>query len=142
SVTPDQKDALIAQLKGLADVKSINYLSKDQALENYKKQNQSNPDLLVAISQTDNPLPASLQIKPSNPNRIQNIKTFLDKKDIQNLQSDQPSYSGDRKEAIDKITKATSFFRKAGLVGVVVFAVISMLIIFNTIRMAIFNRRD
>ena len=58
------------------------------------------------------------------------------------MQSDPTSYSGDRKKAIDRITQATAFFRKAGVVGVIVFATISMLIIFNTIRMAIFNRRE
>ena len=48
----------------------------------------------------------------------------------------------DRKAAIDKITKATQFFEQAGIVGIAVFVLISSLIIFNTIRMAIFNRRD
>jgi cell division transport system permease protein len=58
------------------------------------------------------------------------------------MQSDPTSYSGDRKAAIDKITTATHFFQQAGIIGIAVFIVISMLIIFNTIRMAIFNRRD
>jgi cell division transport system permease protein len=142
SVTQDQRDKLIGQVEGLQNVKSVTYVSKDQALETYKKQNANNIDLLVAISQTDNPLPASLNIKPRDPNKINDIKQFLDKSEIKDLQSDPTSYSGDRKEAIDKITHATSFFRKAGIAGVLVFALISMLIIFNTIRMAIFNRRD
>ncbi len=141
-ITPEQRDKLIADLKNIDNVKSVNYVSKDQALENYRKQNANNSDLLVAISQTDNPLPASLSIKPNNPNNINDIKVFLEGTDIQALQSDPTSYSGDRKDAIDKITHATSFFRTAGAIGVVVFAIISMLIIFNTIRMAIFNRRS
>ena len=58
------------------------------------------------------------------------------------MQSDPTSYSGDRKAAVDKITSATHFFEEAGIAGIVVFVVISMLIIFNTIRMTIFNRRD
>ncbi len=83
-----------------------------------------------------------MQIKPRDPNKITEIKAFLDRDDIRELQSEPTSYSGDRKEAIDKITNAASFFRKAGIVGVLIFALISMLIIFNTIRMAIFNRRS
>lgn len=142
SVTVQKRDELVKQIRALENVKSVEYISKDQALEVYKKQNASNPDLLVAISQTDNPLPASLQIKPKDPNKIDSIKTFLEKKDIKNLQSDETSYSGDRKDAIDKITSATNFFRQAGIAGVLIFAFISMLIIFNTIQMAIFNRRD
>lgn len=142
SVNDTKRSELIGQLKDLPNVKSVDYVSKDQALTNYKQQNADNVDLLLAISQTDNPLPASLQIKPRDVNRINEIKTFLDKQEIKDLQSDETSYSGDRKEAVDKITHATDFMRKAGIIGVVVFAIISMLIIFNTIQMAIFNRRD
>ena len=134
SVTEVQRDRLIADARGLSNVKSISYLSKSDALANYKKQNADNVNLLVAISQTDNPLPASLQIKPRDVNKIAEIKDFLERKDIKALQSDVTSYSGDRKEAVDKITKATNFMRRAGIIGVIVFAFISMLIIFNTSR--------
>lgn len=142
SIKPDQKDSLIADLQKLPNVKSVEYVSKEQALERYKEQNKNNLELLTAISQTDNPLPASLQIKPEDTDNIEPIRQFLEKSDIKKLQSEQTSYSGDRKQAIDKIAKAAKFFREAGLIGVIVFAVISMLIIFNTIRMAIFNRKE
>jgi cell division transport system permease protein len=142
SVTVKQREDLINNLKSLENVEEVTFISKDQALIVYKQQNAGNADLLTAISQTDNPLPASLQIKPRDPNRIEEIRTFLERGDIKSLQSDETSYSGDRKQAIDKITSATSFFRRAGIAGIVVFAIISMLIIFNTIQMAIFNRRD
>lgn len=137
-----QRDNLIIQIERLDSVKSVTYISKDEALARYKDQNKENLDLLVAISQTDNPLPASLQIKPVNPDNIEPIRQFLEQPDIKALQAEETSYSGDRKEAIDKIGTATTFIRRAGVVGVVVFALISVLIIFNTIRMAIFNRRD
>ena len=141
-VTIAQKDELIKQVQALNSVKSVTYISKQQALDKYRDQNQGNSNLLIAISQTDNPLPASLDVKPKDPNQLQELKTFLEKADIKKLQSSETSYSGDRKEAIDKISHATNFLQQAGLAGVIVFTVISMLIIFNTIRMAIFNRRD
>jgi cell division transport system permease protein len=142
NVTSEQRDKTMADLSHLPNVKSLKYVTKDQALETYKQQNQNNLDLLLAISQTDNPLPASIQIKPKDPNKFQDIKAYLDKPEVKALQSDETSYSGARKEAIDKISKATKFLREVGFVGVIVFALVSMLIIFNTIRMAIFNRRD
>lgn len=142
TVTEDQKNQLLQDLNGIDNVKAVKYLSKDDALENYKKQNQNNLDLLLAISQTDNPIPATIIIKPKDPNKIQDIQKYLEKTDVAALQSDKTSYSGDRKTALDKITTATKFMREAGIVGVFVFATVSMLIIFNTIRMAIFNRRD
>lgn len=141
-VTPQQREQLTADLQKIDNVRSVEYISKEEALEIYKKENQEDLELQIAISQTDNPLPASLRIKPKDPNQIQSIKDFLEKPEVKALQSDETSYSGDRKEAIDKITRSTSFFREAGIAGVVVFMIVSMLIIFNTIRMTIFNRRD
>jgi cell division transport system permease protein len=142
SDTTAQTNQLIGQLKKLPNVKSVSYLSKEQALHQYQQQNAGNEQLLTAINQTTNPLPATILVKPLDLNKIGDIKTFLVKPNIASLQSDQPSYSGDRKEAIDKITHATNVLREIGIITVVVFAVICALIIFNTIQMAIFNRRD
>ncbi len=142
STTQDQTKQLIKELKALPSVKSITYLSKEQALKQYLASSSGNQQLINAISITSNPLPATILIKPTNLNEISDIKTFLDKPNIIVLQSDQASYSGDRKAAIDKITHATNALREIGLITVIVFTVISALIIFNTIQMAIFNRRD
>ncbi|HVV25839.1 MAG TPA: permease-like cell division protein FtsX [Candidatus Saccharimonadales bacterium] len=137
-----QTNQLIAQLKKLPNVKSVQYLSKDQALKQYEAQNAGNEQLLTAINETSNPLPATILVKPLDLNKIQDIKNFLSKSDVAALQSDQPSYSGDRKEAIDKITHATNVLRKIGVIAIIGFTIICALIIFNTIQMAIFNRRD
>ena len=141
-ITPEQKDDLVSGIKKLPNVKSVQYLSKDQVFARYTKQNAGNQDLLSAINEASNPLPATILIKPIDLNKIQDIKDYLTKPDIAALQSDQPSYSGDRKAAIDKITHATNVLREIGVVAVVTFTIISALIIFNTIQMAIFNRRD
>jgi len=142
SNTPAQTQTLLHQIKALPNVKSVQYLSKADALKQYEQQNAGNVQLLTAINETSNPLPATILIKPIDLNKIGDIKTFLSKSDVAALQSDQPSYSGDRKAAIDKITHATDVLREIGVVTVVVFAIICALIIFNTIQMAIFNRRD
>ena len=142
SDTPAQTQQLLAQLKKLPNVKSVTYLDKAAALRAYEKQNAGNAQLLTAVSETTNPLPATILIKPLDLNKIQDIKDFLTKPGVATLQSDQPSYSGDRKQAIDKITHATDILRKIGVITVAVFALICALIIFNTIQMAIFNRRS
>ncbi len=138
----NQRNQLMSDIRGMENVREVVFISKDEALERYKEANRDNLDLLLAISQTDNPLPASLQIKPHDPNKIEQIREYLEQPEIKALQSDETSYSGDRKEAIDKISSATVFLRQAGIVGIIIFTLVSILIIFNTIRMAIFNRRD
>ncbi len=142
SVTEDQRNKLINELKGLQNVRAVEYLNKEQALESYREQNKDDVGLLLAISQADNPLPATIRIKPIDPARNDDIKAVLDKPEISALQSDETSYAGERKQNIDEITKSTSFFRKAIFASALVFALISMMIIFNTIQMAIFNRRE
>lgn len=141
-VTEKQRDELTQKLQDLPNVKSVEYISKEQALDNYRRDNQDDLELQLAISQTDNYLPASLKIKPHDPLRNDDIRTLVESPEIKQLQSAETSYSGERKEAIDKITNATAFFRQAVSISVIVFAIISMLIIFNTIQMTIFNRRD
>jgi len=142
TVTPAQTQDLLKQIKALPNVKSVSYLTKQQALHAYELQNAGNQQLLAAITETDNPLPATIRIKPKSLNEINQIRTFVEKPSVAALQSDPASDSGDRREAINKITHATNILRRAGIIAVLVFATISVLIIFNTIQMAIFNRRD
>lgn len=136
------REDLIDDLGGLPNVANVEYLSKEQVLETYKEDNANNPELLQAISQTNNPLPATIRVKPVDLDRVQEIQTYLESDEVKDLQSESPSYSGDRKEAIDKISHAARVLQQIGIAGVVLFALVSVLIIFNTIQMAIFNRRD
>jgi len=137
-----ERDEFISQIEALPNVAGTTYLDKNKVLEAYKKDNASNPELLQAISQTDNPLPATVRVKPRDLNKVSEIQEFLEQEDVALLQSEKPSYSGDRKEAIDKISHAAGVLQQVGIAGVVLFALVSVLIIFNTIQMAIFNRRD
>lgn len=141
-VTAKQRNDFTNKLEQLPNVDSTRYLSKEDALEAYREENVGNEELLAAINQTDNPLPATIRVKPKDLNNVQEIQKFLEEGDNKALQSEEPSYSGDRKEAIDKISHAANVLQRVGIAGIVLFAFISVLIIFNTIQMAIFNRRD
>jgi len=142
SVTPKQTQTFLQQLKQLPAVQSVQYLSKNAALQQYESQNAGNTQLLQAIDETNNPLPATVIIKPKDLNQIDQIRDFVDAPASAQLQSAPASDSGDLRTAITKITHATNILRRVGTGAVIVFAVISVLIIFNTIQMAIFNRRD
>lgn len=142
-VTDDQRNQLIEELERADNVKSITYITKEEALKIYREQNINDPEFLGAISETDNPLPRSLSIKPEDPYRLQVIRDFINQPEVKALETDKnKDTSLKREEAINNITKATHFFQQAGVVGIIVFIIVSILIIFNTIRMTIFNRRD
>jgi cell division transport system permease protein len=143
SANPAQVSLLVAQLKQQPEIKKVEYLSKAQALQTYIAQNQGNQTVAAAAAEVGNPIPATILVYPRNLNQIETIKDFLTTPARKNLQiSDSPSYNGDRKEAIDNITHATNILRRIGVLTVIVFTIICALIIFNTIQMAIFNRRD
>jgi cell division transport system permease protein len=142
SVTPQQTQTLIHQIKALPSVQSVQYLDKAQALQQYIAQNAGNTQLEQAVDETNNPLPATIHIKPTNLNEVDEIRNFVNRPVILQLQSNPTQDSGDQRAAVDKITHATDILRRVGISAVIVFAIISVLIIFNTIQMAIFNRRD
>lgn len=141
-VSDAQAEDFVAEIKNLDVVETVEYLDKTDALRAFIEQNANNEDLLQAVNETDNPLPATIRIKPVDLNDMDEIRAFVTQDEWQALQSDPLSDNGERRETIDKITHATNILRDAGFVAVIVFAVISVVIIFNTIQMAIFNRRD
>lgn len=143
-ITDKQRDDLMAELRRLPNVKRVGYVSKDEALQRYRSDNANRQSLLQAVSEAGNPLPAKISVDPIDPSQLQEVKDFLDLPENKELLDPQAgtSYSGERKLAIDKISHATSVLQRIGVAAVLLFAVISVLIIFNTIQMAIFNRRD
>jgi cell division transport system permease protein len=142
TVTSAQAKNFVSKIEQLQNVEGVTYLDKAAALRAFIKQNAGNDKLLAAVNETDNPLPATIKIKPKDLNKMDEIRSFVTKPEWQKLQSDPISDSGERRATIDKITHATNILQRAGIIAVAVFALISVLIIFNTIQMAIFNRRD
>lgn len=143
TTTEEQGKRLASQLRQQSNVDSVRYLNKEQALQRYIDQNADNETLATAASLANNPIPATIIINPHELNRIQEIKEFLTQPSNAKLQTEgSPSYSGDRQKAIENISHAADVLQRIGIAGIIVFAVVSALIIFNTIQMAIFNRRD
>lgn len=143
TVSHEQGQKFANQLSALPNVERVRFLTKQQALARYIEQNKTNQSLVSAAAETGNPIPATILIKPRDLNKIEEIRLFLNTKEARALQtSGSPSYSGDRKKAIDNISHATNILQRIAAGAVIVFAIVSALIIFNTIQMAIFNRRD
>jgi cell division transport system permease protein len=144
ATTEKQAKKLIGELERNPAVASAKYLSKDEARANFIEDTKAeNPNVGTATALVGNPIPATIHVTPKDLNQIPEITEFLNKSSNKELQlPNSPSYNGKRKEAIDNITHATNVLRKIGVVTVSVFTVICALIIFNTIQMAIFNRRD
>lgn len=144
--TSDKDVATIkAGLQNLPSVKSVSYISPEDARKDFAENNKANGGALEALNEATNKFPGTFRIKPVDINKTDELKNFTEtdptlKKDIDPKRA--PSFAGQRRSAIENIGRFLSFAQTAGLIASIVFMAISSLIIFNTIRMAIFNRKD
>lgn len=132
-------------LEKLPSVKGVSYVSPDAARASFAQDNSQNAGTLNALNQATNEFPGTFRISPRDINKTDELRHFVNtdptlKKDIDPNRA--PSFAGDRRSAIENIGRWVIFAEQAGLIASVLFIGISSLIIFNTIRMAIFNRKD
>lgn len=146
--TDEKANALRQKLDDIEDVTGVRYISAEEAKDNYVKQEKPTAEELQAISELPtNPFPASLRVSVADPNRLDTLERLvMNDQDFKAALSDdpnrQPTFAGERRAVIDNLANWTSTIERVGLLASGIFVAISMLIIFNTIRMAIFNRRE
>lgn len=144
--TPEKKAASIKlQLEKLPSVKSVVYVSPKQAREKFAEDNKGDVKTLEALSEAVNKFPGTFNVKITDINDTSELQRFVESSKDYREQADPnrpPSFSGSRRAAIQNIGLAIQFAERAGLIASITFIVISSLIVFNTIRMAIFNRKE
>jgi cell division transport system permease protein len=139
SASTTQITDLQKQLAQRSDVKTVTYVSKDDALKAFTSQKQ-NQQIANIISSNENPLPRSLDIKVIQAESIPAVADYL-KQDtfspiVQNI-----SYQ-DNKVLIDRLVALTAFIREFGWLICGIFILISILVVINTVRLAMFTRKD
>lgn len=138
--TSDAITQLIADIKTLSAVKSVTHITPEQALENFKNQYQDRPEILAALGEVGaNPLGAALVVKTDDPTQYSQVITILNKPEYIPLVEDKTF--ADTATAIETLHKVTGSIEQA-LYGVTaVFGLIAIVIIFTTIRVAIYTER-
>ncbi len=127
-------------LENYSEIKSVEYVTKEQALENFKKNSASEPVILQSLDEIGgNPLLSYLIIQANDPNQYEMVGAYLGnasfKDDISRV-----NY-GKNKEVIDRLNSIVAEVRKIGLGVAGLFSIISLLIIFNTVRITIYTHR-
>jgi len=136
---------LKAELMKLSSVKSVEFINAAQAREQVAKDNVSSSEVLTALNEATNQIPATLKVVVRNINDTSELEKFVADNTLvkDSINPDyKPSFAGERRNTIKTIGRAVNFAQVVGLGAGVLFVVISSLIIFNTIRMAIFNRKE
>ena len=143
--TEEQAKPVTNALQQLSNVEAVTFISSDQAREQNARNNKADQEVLEAINQASNKLPAVIRINLKDINDTSQLDDFVKTNKALKSVIDEnrpPSFAGTRRSAIENIGRWTNFAQRAGLAASVLFVVISSLIVFNTIRMAIFNRKE
>ncbi len=128
------------QLQKQPNAASVRYISKQEALQIYKGQSERNKKLVEQISEEENPLPASLQVKAKDPNQLDLFNPVLESdfaKPLIQSRSDK-----ENRPIIERLQRIISFIRNVGIFISLVVLLFSVLVVFNTIRITIFSRRE
>jgi len=129
------------ELSNNKDVKKVKYVSKDEAKQRYQEKFKNNPQLKESLEDNgENPLPASLEVKTYNPDKLESLLPVFEKENYKGMIR-KVSYK-ENKEVIDRLFKATEFIKKIGWGLAAAFIATSLIIIFNTIRTAIYTHRS
>lgn len=134
------------QLEKLPEVASVDYISAEQALENFKERHENDYLTLQALEELDeNPLGATLNIEAVEASSYEQIANFLEDGDIlasnQRVIIDKINYF-QNKLVIDRLISITEGAKRLGLGITIVLVVISVVITFNTLRLTIYIARE
>lgn len=143
--TDDQANVIANDLTKLSNVTHVAYISPAQARADFAEKNKADAKTLEALNAASNEFFGTLRINLKDINDVSQLDTFVKSNDNVKKYLDPnraPSFAGDRRNAIQGLARWTDFAQKAGIVASIIFIAISSLIVFNTIRMAIFNRKD
>ncbi len=138
--------ALQKTLEALPEIDSVEYTSREQALEAFRLRHENDQSTLQALDELDNnPLGASLNIRAKDPSQYAGIAEFLQGDNVLSEEGqkiiDKVNYF-QNKEMIDRLTRLINSAEKLGSIITMVLVIVSILITFNTIRLAIYISRE
>lgn len=143
-INPGAPESQIFELKEnisqFEKVKSVIYISKDEALEDFREKYANNKEVLSALEELGkNPLSPSLVIIPENfseANLLINELRMIDDPIIESRDF------SDNTMVLSKIENITKRINDIGLVIIAIFILTSILVVYNTVRVAIYTHRQ
>ncbi len=142
----DQITQMQKSLEALPEVATVTYISRDEALAAFQARHENDQLTMQALSELgQNPLGASLEVRAKETSQYEAIAKYL---------SDQQSSGTEvgasidtvnfyqNKTAIDRLTNIINTSKSIGGALALILGLASLLIAFNTIRLAIYTARE
>jgi len=147
---PDAPEADIfvmkRDLEALSEVASVEYISRDQAIENFKARHENDYLMTQALDElADNPLGAILNVRAKDTSQYEAIAKHIAGEEEALTPGASLVYNvnyGKNKVVIDKLTAITKGVERVSFAALLVLVVIAIVITFNTIRLAIYVSRE
>ena len=141
NVEDDFIAAITAELESRQDVETVTIVTSEQALEQFRARHSDDPLIEESLKELeDNPLPASMYILATEPRFYQNIAEHLEAQKYEPFIAEINFESA--RNVIDRLISVISSVKNIGFVLTALFAVLVVLIMFNTVRLAIYSFRE
>lgn len=145
SATEEQIMEIKSSLESLPEVASVAYVSREEALTTFRERHKSDQLTLQALDELgENPLGASLEVRAKETSQYESIANAL----TAHQEAGGAGASIEKinffqnKTAIDRLTSIIETSRTLGLAIALILGLATLLIAFNTIRLAIYTARD
>lgn len=141
---PSDVEALQSDIQRMPNVKGISYVTKTQALERFKERTKNSPQLVEQLR--GNPLPASIEVALVDPRQVQTVVDRIVKngnttKVVKNPENPLASDIRYGQNVVENLFKATGIVRIFAAAFLILLLLVSLVLIGNTIRLAIYSRR-
>lgn len=133
-ISESDKNNIEKTVKNINGVVQVSYETKEQALDKYKEQlGEKNEGLLKGFDK-ENPLPESYIVKVKSPELVQVVVSNIEKKSgVEEVVAN--------RELVDRIAAFTKGIKWVGAAALIILIPISLLLIGNTIKLAVYSRR-
>jgi len=138
--------SLKESLDNLPEVEKVSYISAVEALKLFRERHQNDYPTIQALDEIkDNPLGGYLNVKAKEVSQYESIANFLKSDNALVLGStsiiNKVNYN-QNKTVIDRLNNIISGAQKLGFLVTIILVIISIIITFNTIRLAIFISKE
>lgn len=146
SDTPEDDVKTISdEIRGLEGVKNVSVITPEQAQKDYAEANKDNPEMISALNIAKISFSYIVRVNLEDINNTASLENYAETNETYLKYKDpkhKASFESGRRTAINNIGRWVNFAEKLGLLVSIILITISSLVVFNTIRMAIFNRKE
>jgi len=133
-------------LENLPEVARIEYVSREQVLEQFKNKWKDNTLIMQGLDEIGgNPFPAVLNVKATNPSHYGGIADFLEKKNPTTSDGtpiiEKVNYQ-QNKLIIDRLGRIIPAIEKTGSIIALLLIIVAVTVVFNTIRLITYTMRE